>query len=80
MGILGNNGAMIGTILRFLGVTAVQATTDTPDVEIHVKFTRYGKQHESTFKVQEVLSAVSQVGAGNRTGPKPGYTDLADLP
>ena len=61
-----NNG-ILDTVLSFLGVTGITATTDTPAAKLTIQFTQWGKPKTIDLTIQEIVNSLTQ-------GPNQGRT------
>jgi len=63
-----------------MGISQVQASTDTPAARIQLSWRRHGAQHNESFTLEELLAHLTETTTGERTRPQGNYTDIADLP
>jgi len=47
------NSDILATVLKFLGISKVKATTDNPEAQIHIEFYRYGQQEALDLTCQQ---------------------------
>ena len=67
-------------ILGFVGVSQVNATTDTPAARVTLSYIRRGETHQTEFSLQELLDGITQDTAESETPAPDGFTDIADIP
>jgi len=61
------NDNILATILMFLGVKDLAASSDNPDTKINLTFTRNGKLQELNLTVRELIDAVQDTDSANAT-------------
>ena len=54
-----NNG-ILDTVLTFLGVKEIKASTDTPSAKLTIEFKQWGKPKRLELTIQEIISAITQ--------------------
>jgi len=80
MKFLKDNGGLLAMVLRFMGIKDLKGSSSHPSAEIELTFTRYGKQHQVKFTLQEFIEDVRKHRTNKPQQAPPGYQDISDLP